>query len=585
MNIIFDIECYSNYFMITFTNGDKTLIFEKHNDAVTTETLLNIYHQIEDHTLVSFNGWKYDMVMFSAALHGFANADLKLISDAIILKNQMPWEIERAFNFRIIDVDHIDIINLCPLYASLKLYGARIGAEKLWELPISPDKIILDTDIHNMREYCYNDCVVTRKLFDHLKPQLDLRRAMSDQYGIDLRSKSDAQIAEAVIKSEYKARTNATLYKLDVLPKHITYTAPDWVKFETPELQSLVFGIENTRFDINPKNGQPVVPEWMKKHKLNINGKTYKIGLGGLHSVDKPGSYYSGALSILDVDVASYYPAIILNNGYAPGQMGQVFLDIYGDIVTKRLNAKKAGDKVTADALKITINGTFGKLGSKYSVLYSPQLMIQVTLTGQLALLMLIEKFAEHAIEVISANTDGITVRTNQPVDEIVSHWERDTDFDMEFTPYDSIHYRDVNNYIAITEQLHVKTKGAYKLSDLTKNPVSDICNESVINYIKDGKQVHETIYQCRDIRKFLTLRTVKGGAHKDGEHVGKAIRWYYSTDTDTAIHYESNNNKVADSQNGIPLMNLSKDLPSDLDYDYYIKKANNMLEQLKVFL
>ena len=39
---------------------------------------------------------------------------------------------------------------------------------------------------------------------------------------------------------------------------------------------------------------------------------------------------------------------------------------------------------------KIQINGSFGKLGSKYSLLYAPDLLLQTTITGQLALLMLI---------------------------------------------------------------------------------------------------------------------------------------------------------------------------------------------------
>lgn len=60
---------------------------------------------------------------------------------------------------------------------------------------------------------------------------------------------------------------------------------------------------------------------------------------------------------------------------------------------------------------KIVLNGTFGKLGSKYSFLYSPNLMIQVTITGQLALLMLIEALEAAGISVVSANTDGIVSR------------------------------------------------------------------------------------------------------------------------------------------------------------------------------
>ena len=57
------------------------------------------------------------------------------------------------------------------------------------------------------------------------------------------------------------------------------------------------------------------------------------------------------------------------------------------------------------------LNGTFGKTGSPYSVLFAPEMMIQTTITGQLALLMLIEHLETASISVISANTDGIVIQ------------------------------------------------------------------------------------------------------------------------------------------------------------------------------
>jgi hypothetical protein len=54
--------------------------------------------------------------------------------------------------------------------------------------------------------YCHNDLQVTRILYDELKPQIALREQMSKQYGLDLRSNSDAQIAENVIKHELEAK-------------------------------------------------------------------------------------------------------------------------------------------------------------------------------------------------------------------------------------------------------------------------------------------------------------------------------------------------------------------------------------------
>ena len=53
----------------------------------------------------------------------------------------------------------------------------------------------------------------------------------------------------------------------------------------------------------------------------------------------------------------------------------------------RSLHGNKAEQKkweIIANALKIVVNGSFGKFGSRYSILYSPDLMLQVTITGQL---------------------------------------------------------------------------------------------------------------------------------------------------------------------------------------------------------
>ena len=120
---------------------------------------------------------------------------------------------------------------------------------------------------------------------------------------------------------------------------------------------------------------------------------TQATGIGGLHSQEKSISVVSNETHVMrNADFASYYPFIILNQGLYPKHLGTKFLSVYRSIVETRLRAKADGNKLIAESLKITINGSFGKLGSKYSKLYSPNLMLATTITGQLTLLMLIEQ-------------------------------------------------------------------------------------------------------------------------------------------------------------------------------------------------
>jgi hypothetical protein len=260
---------------------------------------------------------------------------------------------------------------------------------------------------------------------------------------------------------------------------------------------------------------------------------------------------------------------------------------VYQSLVDRRLAAKAAKRTIENESLKITINGTFGKLGSKYSFLYAPDLFIQITITGQLALLMLIERL-EEVTSVISANTDGVTIfcqrRREDLVRGIAKLWEEHTGFTLESKTYEALYNRDVNNYVAIQTDGQVKVKGAYGTGlPLQKNHVNAICAKAVIDYLQFDADIETTIRQCTDIRKFISVRSVTGGAVWRGHPVGKVIRWYYATGTRDAIHYKSNNYKVPRTDGAIPCTVLPEGMPADLDYEWYVREATEMVEELGV--
>jgi hypothetical protein len=239
--------------------------------------------------------------------------------------------------------------------------------------------------------------------------------------------------------------------------------------------------------------------------------------------------------------------------------------------------------KTENDVKKILLNGSFGKFGSKYSILYSPDLLIQTTITGQLALLMLIEAFELAGIPVVSANTDGVVMacpKTHiEKMDEIVADWELKTKFETEATYYKSLHSRDVNNYIAVKTNGEYKSKGIFAPPGLMKNPTNAICSLAVSAFLVKGTSIEKTIRECKDIGSFVSVRQVKGGAIKGDVYLGKAIRWYYAVGETGTINYKINGNKVPRSDGAKPMMDLPDNFPTDIDYRWYIKEAQSMLE------
>jgi len=578
--LILDTEVYIDYFLLSFLNAETGNVREFEmfpGQPFDTETVKRIMSR---YRVVTFNGNGFDIPIISEAVRGSGTAVLKKVANDIIVRGKRSWEI----GIEPMKCDHIDLIEVAPGIASLKIYGGRLHCDKMQDLPIDPDAHISPAERVQLKTYCVNDLRTTKALYDKLKPQIELRERMSSEYGVDLRSKSDAQIAEAVIgKQVAKAMGVDRLYRPELEPDaEFRYTPPTFIQFASEPLQEVLRNVCDTTFVV-PESGKVDMPKSLSNAKIQIGEGVYRMGIGGLHSSEKSVAYVADDdYLLIDRDVASYYPAIILNTNLAPDHMGKAFSDVYEQIVKRRLTAKRAKDVVTADSLKITINGSFGKFGSKWSKLYSPNLMIQTTVTGQLALLMLIESIEAMGIQVVSANTDGIVIRcpTCRYGDLLVTirEWEVATSFETEETRYKAIYSRDVNNYIAVKAD-GVKLKGAYATGGLMKNPTNEICSMAVVKMLTDFTAVEDTIRACTDIRRFVTIRQVKGGAvDQNGDYLGKAVRWYYATGVEGPLTYQSNGYTVARSEGAKALMDLPDEFPTDVDYDWYIREANSIL-------
>lgn len=586
MRLFLDIEVYKNYFLALFmTEQGKVRRFEIFNgddSAFDPEEILSLM-TADGVELVTFNGNSYDVPVLTYALVTPDTAKIKKVSDRIIERGIKPWHFYRDEGLREPKINHIDLIEVSPGRVGLKTYGGRMGSGRLQELPIAPDTTITEEQRTTLRVYCRNDTKVTMDLFNSLREQIDLRRAMSKEYGVDLRSKSDAQIAEAVLKAEFERLTGDIPVRVEPNYSSFYYKPPAYIRFSTETLQDVLRTVCESEMILDEDTGHVKMPKTIDSLKIKIGGSNYKLGIGGLHSQESEAAHYSNdEFVLIDRDVESYYPRMMLNMNMQPGGFGAYFNEVYGKILEERLAAKHAGDKVKANSLKIVLNGTFGKTSNRYSTLYSPEFMIRTTITGQLTLLMLIEALERYGVPVVSANTDGIVIKCprakREDVNYIISRWEKHTGLKTEETVYRALYSRDVNNYIAVKEDGSYKAKGVYAPVSLSKNPQTPICAEAVAMLLTKGVAVSRTIRECKDIRKFMTLRAVTGGAVKDGQPIGKVVRWYYATGVEGAIHYASNGNMVPRSETARHLMDLPETLPEDINYDWYEAECDEIL-------
>ena len=652
----YDTECFPAYWLLKFRPkgvGAPVYSFRlRAGQAFDLATAARIRLLFEAYCAVSFNGNYYDVPMITAALSGYTAEQLKWLNDRIIVEKVKPWELGLP-EWR--PADHIDVMEVAPGAGSQKQYAGRIHCKTMRDLPYDLGHYVTEAEIVEVDTYCENDLAVLEALFDALQPQIHQREALGKRYGLDLRSKSDAQVAEAVLKRRCEQATGRRIFKPEIdWNLKFRYKVPAFISYASPQLQRALELVQQSIFQLDAK-GTVAMPPQLDGLEIKLGGSVYKMGIGGLHSQEKRlVAVSSETHQIRMPDVASYYPNLMVNAGAWPPALGDAFIREFDAIKLDRLAAKslqgklkKAGDtsspeyeeaKVGNEGGKIMINGTFGKTGSPYSVLFAPTMLIQTTVTGQLSLLMLIEWHELYGIPVISANTDGIVIdcpRDKLQVSEyLIEEWQRRTGLEMETDDYVALYARDVNNYFAIKTPDDVKRKGEYAKAGLAekKNPDVEICADAVAEFLAKGVPVEYTIAACRDITKFVTIQKVNGGGvkmwgegprkgarvmdmvgtlqvngwAKEGrkwrkgdsvtdaatayqscfapqtpEYLGKVIRWYYGTRSPGPIVYASNGNTVSLSYGARPCMTLPDEFPDDVDYAWYVSKAHAMLKDV----
>ena len=514
---VYDVEVYSNFFSALFLNINDTndkrefIIFGDRDDRQDLRSFLK-----QNITLIGFNNRNYDNVILNAVLvdsdRSPLHTTLYKLSQQII-NDPHDQEIKQLKYlktcYQSIDLMAIGF-NSNATRKSLKSIAVSLKWDKIQDLPIPFDRNIIDSDVPTMIDYNWNDVMITHQLYLSMKADIDLRVNIGQAYKTDVINASNPKIGEIILNRIYMDMTGS-----NHPPRGVTYRdniivrdcIGEGITFNTKTLKDLKEDLES---EVLFKGDN-----YKFKRVLDFDGQVYDIGVGGLHSKDKPAIFQSDdTYKIIDCDVASFYPSIVLKNNIYPDHIGPRFIDVYRTIVNDRLEAKRNEDTLRADTLKITINSVYGKFNSRFYWLYDPKCMLTVTLSGQLYLLILIESLFLEGIEVISANTDGITCKVHKDqladYENVCAGWQYGTGFDLEFTKYDRYIRRDVNNYVAITDQGYIKSKGIFETSiPLTKGYKAPIISKGLYEYFVNGIGIDQTLRESESIHDFIISQKV----------------------------------------------------------------------------
>lgn len=466
----------------------------------------------------------------------------------------------------LLQLNRIDRISLKQLAIGMKWH-------RIMDLPIEPGSTIKRADLEKIKDYQWNDVDITKHaLHTVFQEQVKNRIQLSEKTGLDLYNACDSDMAKIIMADRYcKAagidfetiQNKRTYRKLLPLKSCIS----NRIYFHTKELNRLYGKFSDTVID-------PIAERLKKpkeKFKMLIKSKylEHTIRLGGIHSNNPPEVIEeSDKYDLIDLDVTSYYPRILVNEGYYPMHLGPLFTKVFEkDILDERIKAVKAKEVDLAGMLKITANSVFGQTNSIHSWMYDPLVSNSICINGQLYLLMLVEWLESHSkCIVVYSNTDGLTVRV--PKSErsiffrICKGWTNTFNFELKFTEYRKMILRDVNNYLIFThdQETPVKSKGYYDFKKkASKGYKFPIIARSLFEYYDKGTPIEETVRAATD--PYLFMRSEKSDPDKfqvkvdymfkDGfDYLQKNNRWMVTAANPNQGRLTKVNKLTRDSEN-----------------------------------
>jgi hypothetical protein len=498
---IYDCEVFAHDWVFvakqSIEGGERVIL---HNDAPALRWWADALGR-DELIIGGYNTKHYDQWILRAIYTGATPEQVKEINDWII-GGQKGWDHPYFKDAGWPPWTNYDLMDDIPVPLRLKEIEGNLGMDiEESRVSFDLDRPLTDDELREVIDYCCHDVDAAIRLYHERKDYLQSKIAVGAMCGLSpaqslrlTNAKLTAEflgarepVAEWADKDEYEFPTNLIITKY-----------PDVIEFFAE-----------------------VDPERKRKLNIEIAGVPHTIAWGGLHGARECyREERTETRRISSRDVTSYYPSLMIVNGYMSRNVPDP--DEFKRVYERRLAAKKAGDKATADALKLVLNTTYGAMNNRYNKLYDPRQALAVCVSGQLYLIDLIEKLEDvPTFRLIQSNTDGLIISYDvdheAEIDAVIDEWSRRTGFGMEADEVEKIVQKDVNNYVLRNAEGKVKVKGGY----VANYEGGDWMNRSLVIVAKaivasllDGVPPEETIGACDDMEQFQMI--TKAGSTYD---------------------------------------------------------------------
>lgn len=565
--IFYDFEVFKYDWIMVACDPFERHWIVAHNNV---DGLKEIHEKHINDIWVGYNSRNYDQYIFKAILLGF---NPKEVNDWIIEKGKKGWEYSSLFNR--IKLLNYDCMN--KFYSLKQLEGFMGNDMKETSVPFNLDRPLTEDEYIETVKYCKHDVEQTLEVFIRNKSDFDAHMSMINTFNLPLNNinKTQAQLSALALGCVRKDWFDEWSYSfVDTLKIKKYQGVIDWFEYQ--------------------RNGM----NYDETLTVDVCGVPHQFGWGGLHGAPDEPVHEKGLL--IHVDATSFYPSIMIEYDMLSRNVKDKA--VYKQIYDKRIELKKEGKKKEQAPYKIILNSTYGICKDVYSAAYDPRRANEVCVNGQLLLLDLLEHLEGHC-KLIQSNTDGLIIKIEDTdeafntIDDICYEWEQRTHMSLGFDIITEIWQKDVNNYIFITEDGKIERKGAYvkELNELDND--LPIINTALVDFMTRQIAIEDTINQCNDLKQFQKIVKVTNkyecGWHNDKKLTDKTFRVFASKDKNQSIigkvklkNHKEVIEKFANTPDHCLIYNddvNGKEIPNELDRQYYIELAKKRLEQFGI--
>lgn len=640
---VYDIEQFPNFHSCHFKslNGSQEITFVIHSSR---NDILEYFEFLSKKVsgLIGFNNLDYDYPLLHFLITTFYNKteyyqkpdDINQLlyqeSKSIINKKFSgiaPWKVIIPQ----IDVFKIHHFDNTAKMTSLKWIQFVVRWDNVEDLDINFNENVKNEDIVSILKYNKNDVDSTLEFYNQSLNEIKIRKNIQKIFDIDCLNLNDVKIGENLFLKYIEDKTGLT--KSNIKDKVII---KDEIAFKNCILSYINFKTENFQKAFDSIRRTVIKGTKQEfKYKFIQDDIIYKYGSGGLHAQNRAGIYKNDENHIIiDIDVASYYPSLAVQNDFYPEHLGVQFCEIYKERYDYRISIKPDKSKANeAGTWKLALNGLYGKTGDKYSPFYDPEYTMKITINGQLLLSMLTERLILdiNGMQIIQVNTDGITVKIHKDLEDklkiICEAFEKKTGLSLEYVYYKKFIMRDVNNYIAVYDKpdselynsfskstwydnnyTKHKTKGSFQVVPEAngkiayhKNWSMRVVSKALYNYYIYNIPIKDSIINNTDILDFCKVFRNKSGSSAvfikpDSTKINltKTTRYFMSNNGGRILKvYNDKRQELVEATGKITIFNKIEDKHISehmINYSYYIRECNkeiNKIEnngQIKIF-